>query len=141
MSRKGARERAMVLLYRYSITGELFNQEYDGSEPGMTDDAKLTGEDLSFVNNVTDAFIDKRDEIDSIISLNSHSWKIDRISKIDLAILRLAIFEIRFMQTPPKVVVNEAVELAKKYSADKSYKYINGLLGAYLKKETELAGK
>ena len=81
-----------------------------------------------------DGFPQKQEEIDEIISQNSHAWKIDRIAKVDLAILRLAIFELLYMEEiPKKVTSNEAVELAKKYSAEKSYKYVNGLLGGYLK--------
>ena len=63
-------------------------------------------------------------------------WKIDRISKVDLSILRLAIFEILHMnEIPASVSINEAVELAKKYSSKESASFINGLLGKVLKPE------
>ncbi len=136
MSRREAREYAMKLLYEYSITGELKDPEDEGRYSEIYA-GELDGEDIEYVKNVIADFVQKRDEVDGLISLNSHSWRIERISKVDLAILRLAIFEMRYMGIPPKASVNEAVELAKKYSTDKSYKYINGLLGGYIKSESE----
>ena len=62
-------------------------------------------------------------------------WKIDRISKIDLAILKLAIYEIKYKKLPYKVVINEAVELAKKYGEDNSKKFVNGILASIVKEE------
>ncbi|MEG2189609.1 MAG: transcription antitermination factor NusB, partial [Christensenella sp.] len=68
----------------------------------------------------------------------SKSWRIERIAKVDLAILRLAIYELLFIDDiPAKVTVNEAVELAKKYSDEKSYQFVNGLLGGYLRSGDE----
>ncbi len=136
MSRREAREYAMKLLYEYSITGELKDPEEEGRYSEIYA-GELDGEDIEYVKSVISDFVPKRDEVDSIISLNSHSWRIERISKVDLAVLRLAIFEMRYLGVPPKVAVNEAVELAKKYSTDKSYRYINGLLGGYIKSEAE----
>ena len=122
---------AMKLLYQYSITGELQIPDRYGLD--IMDAEEPDKEDSKYIREIVDGFIEKRDDIDSVISLNSHSWKIERISKVDLAILRLALFEMKYLDIPSKVAVNEAVEIAKKYSADKSYKYINGLLGGYLK--------
>ena len=60
-------------------------------------------------------------------------WKIDRIAKIDLAILKLAIYEIKYKDIPFKVVINEAVELAKKYGEDSSKNFVNGVLASVVK--------
>lgn len=70
------------------------------------------------------------DEIDQMLSgYLAAGWKIERISKVDLSILRLAIYEIRFDDNiPVKVAINEAVELAKRYGGDESYKFVNGVL-------------
>ena len=62
-------------------------------------------------------------------------WKIERISKIDLSILKLAIYEILYKQVPFKVAINEAVELAKKYGEDSSKKFVNGVLASIVKEE------
>ena len=68
------------------------------------------------------------------IKLNSIGYEVDRIFKIDLAILVVAIYELKFDKTNPVgVVVNEAVELAKKYSTDKSYSFVNGILAKVVK--------
>lgn len=74
------------------------------------------------------------DEIDGKIEENLKSdWKIERISKIDLSILRLAIYEIKYKDVPFKVAINEAVELAKKYGEDSSKKFVNGVLASVVK--------
>lgn len=71
------------------------------------------------------------EEIRDLITKNlKANWKIERISKIDLAILKLAIYEIKHTETPFKVVINEAVELAKKYGEDTSKNFINGILAS-----------
>ena len=62
-------------------------------------------------------------------------WKIERISKIDLVILKLAIYEIKYKELPYKVVINEAVELAKKYGEDNSKNFVNGILASIVKEE------
>ena len=79
--------------------------------------------------------IDKnKDEIINEIEKNLKSeWKIERISKMDLAILKLAIYEIKYKDIPFKVVINEAVELAKKYGEDSSKKFVNGILASVVK--------
>lgn len=71
--------------------------------------------------------------IDKIITRNASSWPIDRINKIDLAILRLSVYELEKTKTPPKVVVDEAVELAKEFGSENSASFVNGVLGAILK--------
>lgn len=74
--------------------------------------------------------IDNIEKIDNIIKEKSIGWSIERLDKVDLAILRLAIYELIFEEDiPNKVVINEAIELAKEYSSEKSYKFINGILG------------
>ena len=77
---------------------------------------------------------EKKDELDSIISEYSTGWKLSRISKVNIAILRLAFYEILYVEdVPDSVAVNEAVELAKKYATKEDASFINGILGAYLR--------
>lgn len=133
MSRTSAREAAMKLLYQYSITGELTKDSLTDA-PDALHAESLDQDNLCYIDQVVDEFAEKSEEIDEIISKNSKSWKLERIAKVDLAILRLALFEILYMdEIPQKVTINEAVELAKKYSAEKSYQFVNGLLGGYLR--------
>ena len=73
------------------------------------------------------------DELISIVKENTIGYELERIYKVDLAILVLAVFEIKYSETPRNIVINEAVELAKKYSTDKSYSFINGVLAKVIK--------
>lgn len=66
--------------------------------------------------------------IDKILEKHAENWAFERIAKVDLAILRLAVYELKFAQTPPPVVINEAIELAKEYASDDSKRFINGML-------------
>ena len=89
-------------------------------------------EDKSAKEYIEDAVLGidiHKEDILKLIEKNLKSdWKIDRISKIDLSILKLAIYEIQYKEIPFKVVINEAVELAKKYGEDSSKNFVNGIL-------------
>lgn len=133
MSRTSARETAMKLLYEYSITGVLNGDSIENA-PDALGVESLDENNLRYVEEIITDFAEKCNEIDEIISNNSKSWKLERIAKVDLAILRLALYELLYMDDiPQKVTINEAIELAKKYSAEKSYQFVNGLLGGYLR--------
>ncbi len=73
--------------------------------------------------------IKKKVKIDKQIEKAAPTWPVDRLNKIDLAILRLAIYELGYEDTPPKVVIDEAVELAKEYGSESSPSFVNGVLG------------
>ncbi len=78
-----------------------------------------------------------RDDLDQKITSAAPQWPIDKLNKIDLAILRLAIFELDVNEAPPKVVIDEAVELAKEYGAESSPSFVNGVLGTVLKRKED----
>lgn len=81
-------------------------------------------------------FLDQRLEyIDKLISLYSKKWEISRLSKVSLAVLRLAVSEIELGKEPQAVIINEAVELAKLYGSEDDASYINGVLGGYVRDE------
>ena len=86
-----------------------------------------------YVNGVYSAFTDHMEEVDERIEENAEHWHKDRIAKVDLAVLRLAIAEMTFLEdpTPEGVAINEAVELAKKFSSEESGRFVNGVLGKY----------
>lgn len=89
-----------------------------------------TGEVKSYVLEIANSFKEHSAKIDALIQKFAHGWDIDRLVKIDKDILRIAIAELMFIQSAPvKVVVDEALELAKKYSTDDSSSFINGILG------------
>ena len=95
-------------------------------------------EDKSAKEYIEDAVLGidiHEEDILKLIEKNLKSdWKIDRISKIDLSILKLAIYEIQYKEIPFKVVINEAVELAKKYGEDSSKNFVNGILASIVNK-------
>lgn len=76
-------------------------------------------------------------KIDALIEKAAPAWAINKLNKIDLAILRLAVYELESENTPPKVVIDEAVELAKEYGSESSSSFINGVLGTIFKEETD----
>ena len=127
MSRKIARDAAMRMLYAYELTGEL-NQDMiqETIEP-----AALDAEDMKYLKQVTEGAVEQRASLDTLIEQNAVGWRLSRIGKVDLSILRLAIYEMLCREdVPESVAINEAVELAKKYSEPKSKQFISGILGS-----------
>ncbi len=125
MTRRQAREQAFILLFEKS-----FN-----TEASIDDLIELAGElrmleDDEFVTQLVHTACDNLEAIDEFIAANSRGWKINRIPKVSLAIIRLALAEILFIDDiPDGVSVNEAVELAKVYSTPEDASFINGILG------------
>lgn len=122
-----ARETAFCKVYAYIMT-----DKYDGDFSVFEQD-KLTEDDVKFADGLVCKVIEEKSLLDSVISELSRSFKLSRIYRIDLAIIELAIAEMRYFDTPAPVVINEAVGLAKKFSADKSVSFVNGVLGGYLR--------
>lgn len=88
-------------------------------------------EDIDFVRQLVSGVLDKQDDLDNQIRPLAPEWPLEQIARIDRNILRLGLYELLFRseQVPPKVVINEAVELAKAFGSDNSSKFINGVLG------------
>ena len=82
----------------------------------------------------------KKVKIDKLIEDSAPQWPVDKLNKIDLVILRLAVYELTQEDTPPKVVIDEAVELAKEFGSESSSSFINGVLGTIYKEEPEENG-
>lgn len=82
----------------------------------------------NFINEIVYGVLDKREELDELANGNLNNWSIDRLGKTDQAILRMAIYEMKYTDTPKVVCINEAVELAKAYSDDKVRSMINATL-------------
>ena len=123
MSRKKSRE------YAFRLVFEKFFHEPDADLEFADEDFVINDEDKVFVNELIGGVNEHYDEILSIINDNIVGYTLDRVYRIDLAILVLAVFELKFYPGSTKeIVINEAVELAKKYSTDKSFSFINGVL-------------
>ena len=126
MTRNEAREILMQILYEMDAAKSM-NSETPArlSQETLAGNHKDTGQKL-----LTD-IIDHIDQLDDVINQNSRSWKTGRMPKVDLAIMRLALGEIRFADDIPTAVsINEAVNLAKKFSIERSSSFINGVLGS-----------
>lgn len=95
--------------------------------------AKAAENTRAFANRLFEGAAKEVPALDEIITKHSENWRLDRISAIDRAILRLAVYEMRGTDTPRKVILNEAVELAKKFSSAESGAFVNGVLDAILK--------
>lgn len=91
-----------------------------------------------YVNSVYGAFADHMEEVDAAIEANAEHWHKDRIAKVDLAVLRVAIAEMTFAEetTPEGVAINEAVNIAKKFGSEESGRFVNGVLGNYSRSRT-----
>ncbi len=125
MNRNEAREVAMKLIFQYEVQKSNFKEGMDLFLSEYPDNSQM-----EYVKEVYDKFLKNREEIDSLISENSKNWPIYRMPKADLAIIRLAICEILYLDSvPTSVAINEAVKLAHRYCDVKSYKFINGILG------------
>ncbi len=129
MTRKMAREEAFILIFEKAFNDSSVE---DILELAM-DVRDLEPDD--YIKNVFFGVFENLPEIDGIISENAVGWKIERISKTALSVLRLAIFEIKFVEEIPSAVsVNEAVELCKKYATKEDSSFVNGILSTVLKK-------
>jgi N utilization substance protein B len=124
LKREDIREKTMQLVYQMDITGD-----FDVADLSIVDEnvkaagKKQAAETLAAVQ-------DHHEEIDAVISKNLDKWSIERIAKTDLAILRTAVAEMLYVDSiPERVSINEAVNLAKKYGDERSYAFINSVLG------------
>jgi N utilization substance protein B len=98
-------------------------------------ESDLDENQLKFAREIVCGVLDKKKQIDSLIAECATEREVGDLSSLDRSVLRMGILELLdFSDTPPKVVVNEAVELAKIYGSDNSYKFVNGVLGAVLQK-------
>jgi N utilization substance protein B len=114
---------------------EISNNSIEESLKNLFEAEKFIDETVGFSEKLAkQAWID-RDGSDQIIVKLSVDWPLDRIGKVDRSILRLALSELKSGETPQSVVINEAVELAKKYSSEEAAKFINGILGAFLREQ------
>lgn len=124
------REHMMQMLYQMNMLGDFSQEAFDSFLQMQMTEAGVTG----YSRQLYEAFALHREEIDAEIEKNSIKWKIQRMPAVDLSILRLALTEIRYIDTiPVSVSINEAVNLAKKFSTDKSSSFINGVLGNAVK--------
>ena len=135
ISRSRLRDLSFQLVYQYDFYPEeeraeqirLFTEEQDN----------LTEEDQALLSDRAAKIYEQMPELDREIEANTSGWKLNRMSRVDLSVIRLALYEMRYDdEVPVKVAINEAVELAKLYGGESSPQFVNGVL-AKLVKETD----
>jgi N utilization substance protein B len=135
--RRFARIAAFQALYMVEMGRKDLQEEGVRWEWLEEDNPILSQPELELMaRNLLYGTLENLDRIDELIQKHSLHWQLDRISRVDLSILRMAVYEMCFAKSksPPRVVINEAVEIAKEFSSDVSYKFINGVLDAIYQK-------
>ena len=147
MTRSNAREIAMHLIFEMEYHDDLtpeeliqsvFDQEYYprlAAESDLYQD-KPNAKQMAYIRQCVNGVYDEKHVIDSYIEQYAVGWKISRISKVSLAVLRLAIYEILHVEDAPTgVVINEAVEIARRYEEEDKVSFINGILGSFAREQ------
>ncbi len=136
-SRHLARTVAMQTLFQWDFAGkqgelvDLLEKNMPELAPGLDDDG--------FAERLIKGLVKNLSEIDDIIQRLAPEWPVDQITGIDRNVLRIGVYELKFgKEIPPKVAINEAIELAKAFGSDASSKFVNGVLGSLYK---EMEGK
>ena len=130
MDRSEARAHAMKLVYEWEMGG-------DGGEDTRLNLLEVVPEEneADFMNGLFEGVIARQEEIDACIQEFARGWTLERITRVDLAILRVATYELLKGEVPASVVINEAVQLAATYSTEKASAFINGVLGSISRRE------
>lgn len=127
MNRRKSRELAMTLAFQISINKEDIDEAIQSYKENTEEDLKDI--DMEYITKTLKGVRENMHAIDEKIEKYLINWKLNRLSKVDLAILRICVYEILMEKDiPNNVSVNEGVELAKRYSEDKSFQFINGVL-------------
>jgi N utilization substance protein B len=148
MTRTTAREIAMHLIYEMEyhdeLPEELFEKVFEENYyPRLAEETDLYQEkpnakQLQYIEDCVRGVYVKKQEIDQIIETYAVGWKVSRISKVSLAVLRLAIYEIMNVEDAPTgAVINEAVEIARRYEEEDKVSFINGILGSYARAQEQ----
>ncbi len=143
MSRKIAREELFKLLFEVEVSGatieEVLEVFFKRDRSGLDEDGeeiKVSFSDNSkaFVTEYAKGISEKQEEILEALETNMTNWSMDRIGNVERALLKFGTYELMFKDSGHEIVVNEIVELAKKYGEEKSYEFINGVLAKIIKR-------
>ncbi len=130
MGRKQAREGTMKILYQMEMNEDFSDEALDIFFDNFTFDEL----EKEYILDAMKKIKENLDFIDKHIESYSEGWNLNRLAKIDLAALRIAVYEILYRKDIPiEVSINEAIEIVKKYSTEESFKFINGVLGGFVR--------
>ena len=134
MGRKQAREGAMKLLFQMNINNNYTEEAFNTFMENFSYDEL----ESKYIEDTIKDLIKNKDIIDKYIEEQLKDWSINRLASVDLAVLRIAIYEILYRDDIPiEVSINEAVETSKKYSSEDSYKFVNGVLGGFVRSRSD----
>lgn len=134
-SRRRARELALQLLYQYEMTEAPPEQMQEDFEEWKS----ATDRIREFADVLIRGTLDHLEEIDDELATQTAHWRLERLAAVDRNILRLAMYELLFhAETPHAVVIDEAIEIAKKYGAEESARFVNGVLDGFVKRRTKV---
>ena len=130
MGRKQAREGTMQLLFQMGINNDYSEDSLETYLNNFSFDKAET----EYILDAVDKILENKEVIDNHISEHIKGWEIERLANVDLSILRIAIYEVLYREDiPVQVSINEAIEISKKYSTEDSYRFINGVLGGFVR--------
>ena len=130
--RRKTREALMQMLYQMEAQGDFSEDARKSFMERFLED----GSDVKYFEAAFNAYINNNNDIDDLIESYSKGWKLDRLAKVDLSVLRLAVAEMLYLKDgsiPPAVSINEAVELAKSFGTEGSASFVNGILGRIIR--------
>jgi transcription antitermination protein NusB len=125
MRRSDQRRDAVFANYQRDVTGRPLGE--------------LLGEARPLTRELAEGVDEHREELDDIIAAHAKGWTVDRIAPLDMNVMRISVYEMEYMETPPEVAVNEAVELAKEYCGADAPGFVNGILGAVVREREKAA--
>jgi N utilization substance protein B len=130
-SKRRAREAALQMLYQWEIARSSVHEAIATYWPAHDAEGDVSEVLRTFANGIVHGVAERLAELDGLIAARAVNWRVERMAVIDRMVLRLAVYELLAdVDTPPKVVINEALELARIYSGDESVAFVNGILDA-----------
>lgn len=133
LSRSAMRE----LVFKYIYGNEIQGEDSEDNLQLFIDSNEIDDEEaINYLRTISNGINEHKDEIDELIKSNlKQNWSLNRISKINLSLIKIAIFEMLYMNLPYKVAINEVIELAKTYADDSAPVFINGILASIVKEK------
>jgi N utilization substance protein B len=127
--RRRAREAALQMLYQWEVGRASANEAIATYWPAHDAEQELPDPQREFANTLVRGTIERVKDIDAVLSAHAQNWRVERMAVIDRLILRLAVFEfLADLDTPSRVIINEALELARTYSGEEAVAFVNGVL-------------
>ena len=130
-SRRKSRQRALQILYQWDMRKQSIDDSIEAFFQTLySEETPVRPPRDEFLDQLVRGTVEKIEEIDSVITSHAEHWRLERMPSVDRNILRLAIYEMNHTGTPPAVVIDEALELARKFSNEESVQFVNGVLDA-----------